>query len=161
MHALGWPVIFIKIGRRADGVDNAQASSGRRLRPMPAEAHYMEMGSWGTQFIEGIAPEERDIVLEKKGNSAFGLTPLHRVLRNLGVRRCILTGGAISGCLSDTVREGIGLGYDLTVVSDATYPAHSPYLDVLAERTEVKPTAAVLAGLPETAARSVEVPART
>ena len=32
------------------------------------------------------------------------------------------TGGAVGGCLSATVCEGVGLGYEFTVVADATYP---------------------------------------
>lgn len=147
MHRLGLPVVFVKIGRRADAADSAQAPASRRLRPMPPEAHYMETGFWGTELVDGLEPGKGDLVIEKKGHSAFAFTPLRRILRNLGVRRCLVTGGAVSGCLSDTVREGAGLGYEITVVSDAVYPPNSPYLQVLAERVEVHPTEVVLAEL--------------
>jgi nicotinamidase-related amidase len=115
---------------------------------MPPEAHYLEYGAWGTELVEGLQPEVGDFVLEKKGHSAFGFTPVHRILRNLRVRRCIVTGGATSGCVSDTVREGVGLGYEMAVVSDATYPPASPYLAVLARRGQLRTTQAILAERP-------------
>jgi ureidoacrylate peracid hydrolase len=144
MRARGWPVIWINIGRRPDGADSAQATAGRRLRPMPAEAHYVELGSWGSKLIDGLELNEGDFFVEKKGHSAFGFTPLHRILRNLRVRRCLVSGGAVNGCLSDTVREGVSLGYEMTLISDATYPADSPYVEMLADLADIRPTESLL-----------------
>lgn len=145
LRARGWPVVFVKICRRADRIDDAQAPTGRRLRQIPPEAHYVEIGSWGAEYVDGLKPEAQgDIVLEKKAHSAFAFTPLHRIFRNLGVRNCLVSGGAVSGCLSDTVREGVGLGYRMTVISDATYPPRSPYMPMLASRAQIRPTEEVL-----------------
>jgi nicotinamidase-related amidase len=145
MRARGCPVLFLKVVRRPDGYDSAQATAFRRLRPIPPEAHYLEYEAWGAELVEGLQPEPGDFVLEKKGHSAFGFTPVHRILRNLRVRRCLVTGGAISGCISDTVREGVGLGYEMVVVSDATYPPASPYLAVLSRRGQLRTTETILA----------------
>jgi ureidoacrylate peracid hydrolase len=79
-------------------------------------------GSWGAQIIDELAPEPEDFIERKKGRSGFGFTPLHRVLRNLGARRCIVSGGAVHGCLEDTVREGAGYGFEFTLATDAVYP---------------------------------------
>ena len=57
---------------------------------------------------------------------------------------CIVTGGAVTGCVDDTVQEGTGLGYEFTVVSDATFPLDSPYLQLMTEWAEVKSTREVL-----------------
>lgn len=65
--------------------------------------------SWGSQVIEGLEDDEHDFVVTKRGRSCFGSTPLHRILRNLGVRRCIVTGGGIYGCVEDSVPKGVGL----------------------------------------------------
>jgi ureidoacrylate peracid hydrolase len=143
----GWPVIFVRNVLTPHGHDTVLARSGLRVRPMPAGAQFILEGGWGAELVDGLAPEEGDIHVIKRGHSAFGFTPLHRTLRNLRVRRCVVTGGAVTGCISDTVREGVGLGYEMTIISDATYPAASPYLEVLANRGEVRPTAAVLAEL--------------
>ena len=91
-----------------------------------------------------LAPQKNDYVLIKKGQSAFGFTPLHRLLRNLAINRCVVTGGAVTGCVSDTVREGAGLGYRTVVVSDATYPPRSPYLASLTGRAEINTTDEVM-----------------
>ena len=114
---------------------------------MPPGEDYLLPGSWGAQVIEGLEVDEHDFVVTKKGRSCFGATPLHRILRNLGVRRCIVTGGGIYGCVEDSVREGVGLGYGFTVVSDATYEPNSPVLKILAQRVDCKSTDEVLAAL--------------
>ena len=98
-------------------------------------------------MVDELRPEEDDYVVEKKGGSGFGYTPLHRILRNLNARRLIMTGGAVTGCVWATALDGVALGYDITVIADATYPPDSPDLPSLAEWCEVRPTAEVLAGL--------------
>ena len=83
-------------------------------------------------------------MVEKKGGSGFGYTPLHRILRNLHARRLLVTGGATTGCVWATVQDGVALGYDMTVIADATYPADSLELKTLARWCAVRPTADVL-----------------
>jgi nicotinamidase-related amidase len=43
-----------------------------------------------------------------------------------------------------TVQDGVALGYDITVLSDATYPVDSPGLQALTQWCTVRPTADVL-----------------
>jgi nicotinamidase-related amidase len=147
VRARGWPVIWVRVAQRADTLDTALAEAGTRRRGIPPEARFIARGSWGAALVDGLTPGENDILLDKHGHSAFGFTPLHRILRNLRVRRCLVTGGVTNGCVSDTVREGVGLGYAMTIVSDATYPPDDPYLAVLANRGVVRSTADVLAAL--------------
>jgi nicotinamidase-related amidase len=155
MRARGWPVIYVRDVQSWHGRDTVLGPMMRRAIPMPAEANFIKEGTWGAEFVDGLGRQGSDIEIVKRGNSAFGFTPLHRTLRNLRVRRCLVTGGAVIGCLSDTVREGAGLGYDLTIVSDAVYPPADPYLEVLGELSELRPTAAVLAELERTPASSL------
>ncbi|MEA2640583.1 MAG: biuret amidohydrolase [Chloroflexota bacterium] len=145
MRARGWPVIFVNLTFRPDVLDTGLARAARRVRPIPAEAHYLERGTWGAEVTEGVTVEAPDILMEKKGNSGFPFTPLHRMLRNLGVQRCFISGGATSGCVAATVADGAALGYDFTVISDALYPPDSSYLSTLAERARVQSTATALA----------------
>ena len=91
-------------------------------------------------------------MVEKKGASGFGLTYLHRLLRNLGVRRCLVAGGSTTGCVRATMFDGLALGYDITVLADATYPPDSPHVDLLAQWCAVRPTDEVLAALSSVAA---------
>jgi nicotinamidase-related amidase len=66
----------------------------------------------------------------KSGPSAFGGTPLDRILRNLGITRVVVAGGDSREGRSviATVREGAALGYELFVIGDTTYPSSSTSL---------------------------------
>jgi nicotinamidase-related amidase len=83
-------------------------------------------------------------MVEKTGGSGFGFTPLHRILRNLNASKLLMTGGAVTGCVWATAFDGFALGYDVTVVGDATYPADSPDLEELGEWCAVRTTADIL-----------------
>ena len=154
MRAKGNPIIFVTTTYREDRLDDASSPAARRNRPLPPGEKYLLEGSWGAQVLEGLEVEEKDLVITKKGRSCFGFTPLVRILRNIGVDQCIVTGGGIYGCLEDSVREGVAYGYRFTVVSDATYEPNSPVLKILADRVECKPTDDVLADLSEMAGHS-------
>jgi nicotinamidase-related amidase len=144
MRHEGWPVIFVNLAHRMDLTDSASPHIVHRNKALPVGTGRRTEGTWGAQTVGELAPRENDYVLIKKGQSAFAFTPLHRLLRNLAVSRCLITGGAVTGCISDTVREGAGLGYPMIVVSDATYPPYSPHLPLLEGRAEIKTTDEVL-----------------
>jgi nicotinamidase-related amidase len=147
MRLKGNPVVFVTTIHRRDAMDSAPPPIGRRNKPIPSGEDYLLEGSWGAQIAEGLETREGDLMITKKGRSGFGFTPLHRVLRNLGVNHCIVTGGAVHGCVEDTVREGAGLGYRLTLVPDALYRPNSPTIEVMNDYVELKNTAEVLAAL--------------
>ena len=86
-------------------------------------------------------------MVRKTGGSGFGFTPLHRILRNLNVRNLLMTGGAVTGCVWATALDGVTLGYDVTVVGDATYPPDSADLATLGQWCAVRATDDVLPSL--------------
>jgi len=155
MTRKGFPVIHSKTAVRLDQADDAHSAQAFRVnepawkRNFPPGVGYMIEDTWGAEILEGVKLPEGYYRVYKKGNSAFGLTHMQRLLRNLGVNTCIITGDSTTGCVSDTAREGVGLGYELIVVSDATSRANIPYHQVLANRAEVKSTDEVLAWLEE------------
>jgi nicotinamidase-related amidase len=165
MSSNGFPVIHAQTGVRLDKTDDAHSKENARVRgtervqKFPPGIGYMIEGTWGAEILEGVKLPEGYYRVPKKGNSAFGLTHLSRLLRNLEVNLCIVTGDATTGCISSTVRQGAALGYEIIVVSDATVRANIPYHDVLANRVEVQSTdevLAFLAGLPERRRSTVE-----
>jgi nicotinamidase-related amidase len=138
MRARGWPVIYAKLDYRPDAVDNVMTKFFtdviRRDPPEGRSDGFLHRGGHGADFAPGLGIQPDDIILEKKGHSAFGLTHLHRMLRNLGVAHCYVSGGATGACVSETVRDAVALGYSVTVLEDAVYPANSPHLnEVLAK----------------------------
>ena len=152
MRQRGWPVIYVRVVRRQDNSDDVHSRTHRRARTLPPGVTHCAYGTWGAEMVDELNPEGDDYVVEKKGGSGFGYTPLHRILRNLNARRLLMTGGAVTGCVWATALDGVTLGYDITVIADATYPPDSPDLDSLAEWCAVRPTAEVLAGLGSAAA---------
>ena len=143
----GWPVIYVRVVRRQDNSDDVHSRTHRRARTLPPGVTHCAIGTWGAEMVDELRPEDDDYVVEKKGGSGFGYTPLHRILRNLNARRLLMTGGAVTGCVWATALDGVALGYDITVIADATYPPDSPDLPSLAEWCSVRPTAEVLANL--------------
>ncbi|MCS4538252.1 MAG: cysteine hydrolase [Thaumarchaeota archaeon] len=130
MRSKRLPIIYVRNTKRNDAIDYAGSRRGRRSKNLPM---YVD-GTWGSQIVEEIKPRADDIVVVKRGHSAFSFTTLHRILRNLEVDKCIVTGGAVNGCVADTVMEGAGLGYEFIVVSDATFrPPNSPHLRLFAD----------------------------
>jgi ureidoacrylate peracid hydrolase len=146
-RAAGNPVVFTMTVHRDDMLDSAAPPIGPRNKPVPPGQDYLRAGTWGAQVLEALVVEPDDFVITKKGRSAFGFTPLHRILRNVGARRCIVTGGGIHGCVEDTIREGVGLGYAFTVATDAIYEPNSPNLAVMADQTRFETTDAILGAL--------------
>jgi ureidoacrylate peracid hydrolase len=80
-----------------------------------------EYGTWGGEIRSEFAPRPGDIVaLEHWCSSGFANTDLDLQLKRHGVDRLIVTGLLAHTCLESTVRFGAELGYDITVVRDAT-----------------------------------------
>ena len=147
MRERGWPVIYVRVVRRQDNSDDVHSKTHRRARTLPPGVTHCAYGTWGAEMVDELLPEADDYVVEKKGGSGFGYTPLHRILRNLNAKRLLMTGGAVTGCVWATALDGVALGYDITVIADATYPPDSPDLDSLAEWCAVRPVEDVLAAL--------------
>jgi ureidoacrylate peracid hydrolase len=146
IRAKGLPVVYIKSVRGKDRfIDTASAKKGMRQRDLD----YRTDGTWGAEVVDELKPQPCDYVIGKRGHSAFGTTHLHRMLRNLGVNHIIVTGGSLVGCVADSTREGVGLGYQVTLVRDAAYPPELRELGTaaLATRLDVRTTEEVLAWL--------------
>jgi nicotinamidase-related amidase len=80
-----------------------------------------ECGSWGGEIREGFEPQGGDVVaLEHWCSSGFANTDLDQQLKVHGIHRLIVIGLLANTCLEATVRFGAELGYDITVVKDAT-----------------------------------------
>ncbi|OBK45326.1 cysteine hydrolase family protein [Mycobacterium sp. 1081908.1] len=80
-----------------------------------------EYGTWGGELHPGFEPQPGDIVAQEHWcSSGFANTDLDLLLKRHGIRRLIMMGLIAHTCLEATVRFGAELGYDVTVVNDAT-----------------------------------------
>ena len=85
------------------------------------ESKAFEDGTWGGEIRPGFEPHQGDIVaLEHWCSSGFANTDLDQQLKAHGIHRLIVIGLIAHTCVEATVRFAAELGYDVTVVDDAT-----------------------------------------
>ncbi len=132
-HGAGVPVIYIRTALRADGLDSGFSP---RIDRSGGGSPCLVEGTWGAQIVDALVPEPRDIVIQKTGLSAFQFTPLHRVLKNLGVDSLIMAGGPLYESVNATGRDGSAHGYASFAVPDALYPVDYPNPQFLRMRTK-------------------------
>jgi ureidoacrylate peracid hydrolase len=80
-----------------------------------------EHGTWGGEIRSEFAPQPGEIVaLEHWGSSGFANTDLDVQLKRHGIHQLIVIGLIAHTCVEATVRFAAELGYEVTVVKDAT-----------------------------------------
>jgi ureidoacrylate peracid hydrolase len=80
-----------------------------------------EYGTWGGEIRRECAPQPGDIVaLEHWCSSGFANTDLDVQLKQHGIHQLIVIGLLAHTCVESTVRFAAELGYEVTVVTDAT-----------------------------------------
>jgi len=80
-----------------------------------------EHGTWGGEIRSEFAPHTGEIVVQEHwGSSGFANTDLDLQLKRHGIQQLIVIGLIAHTCVEATVRFGAELGYEVTVVKDAT-----------------------------------------
>jgi nicotinamidase-related amidase len=80
-----------------------------------------EYGTWGGEFRAEFVPKPGEIVAaEHWCSSGFANTDLDLQLKKHGIHQLIVIGLIAHTCIEATVRYAAELGYDVTVVRDAT-----------------------------------------
>jgi nicotinamidase-related amidase len=80
-----------------------------------------EYGTWGGEIRREFEPQPGEIVaLEHWGSSGFANTDLDLQLKKHGIDKLIVMGLIAHTCIEATVRYAAELGYEVTVVKDAT-----------------------------------------
>src|SRR5215468_1425458 len=80
-----------------------------------------EYGTWGGEIRAEFAPKSGDIVaLEHWCSSGFANTDLDLQLKTHGIHQIIVIGLIAHTCVEATVRFAAEIGYEVTVVRDAT-----------------------------------------
>jgi nicotinamidase-related amidase len=92
-------------------------STSRRSRKRPGGVN----GTWDGEIRSEFAPQTGEIVaLEHWGSSGFANTDLDFQLTRHGIHQLIVIGLIAHTCVEATVRFAAELGYEVTVVKDAT-----------------------------------------
>jgi ureidoacrylate peracid hydrolase len=80
-----------------------------------------EYGTWGGELHPDFVPQQGDVVAQEHWcSSGFANTDLDVLLKRHGILRLVVVGLIAHTCVEATVRFGAELGYDVTVVTDAT-----------------------------------------
>ena len=80
-----------------------------------------EFGTWGGEIRNEFAPKPGDVVAQEHWcSSGFANTDLELQLNKHGIHQLIVVGMIAHTCVEATVRFAAELGYEVTVVRDAT-----------------------------------------
>jgi nicotinamidase-related amidase len=80
-----------------------------------------EYGTWGGEIRAEFEPRPGDVVaLEHWGSSGFANTDLDLQLKKHGIHKLIVVGLIAHTCVEATIRYAAELGYEVTMVRDAT-----------------------------------------
>jgi len=149
-RALGIDVLHIRVAYQTrDGRDG-----GRSLARSSPSTPFLPQDD---EFLPLVAPIDDEIVINKTSAGAFNSTNIDRILRNLGVRRLLVTGIVTEGCVELTARDAADRGFDVTLVADAcassSRTAHLNALERMGDggQIEVRDTVGVLSELEQLA----------
>ena len=94
------------------------------MRPSRSELgrpKIFEYGTWGGEFRSEFVPQPGEVVAQEHWcSSGFANTDLDLQLKRHGIHQLIVIGLIAHTCVEATVRFAAELGYDVTVVNDAT-----------------------------------------
>ena len=80
-----------------------------------------EYGTWGGEIRKEFEPQPGEtMILEHWGSSAFANTDLDLQLKKHGIHQLVVIGLIAHTCVEATVRYAFELGYEVTMVRDAT-----------------------------------------
>ena len=77
-------------------------------------------GTWGTEILPELSPEEGDIVVAKHRFSGFFETELDAILRRRGIESLVFTGCTTSVCVDSTLRDAFYRDYRCLLLSDCS-----------------------------------------
>jgi nicotinamidase-related amidase len=95
-----------------DGRDRGPGHKRLKLHAAP--------GSKEAEFLEQVAPQGDEIVINKTASGVFNATNIEYILRNLDITGLFIVGVYSNECVSTAIRDACDRGFYVTLVSDAT-----------------------------------------
>ena len=75
-------------------------------------------GSKEAEFLEEIAPQENEIIINKTASGVFTSTNIGYILRNMEITGLFVAGVYSNECVSTAIRDACDLGFYVTLISD-------------------------------------------
>jgi nicotinamidase-related amidase len=124
VRARGVPIIHVRTGLRASGVDDVKGGVAAwrlvfplHVGPIPGSDGHALAGSPWTEFRTRVLPED-EVVDSKKRLSVFYPSDLDFLLRNMGVRAVVLNGGFTDCCVLNAAFDASNRDYRVVVARD-------------------------------------------
>jgi ureidoacrylate peracid hydrolase len=113
--------VFYALHRRYRPGDYENWKSMAPVQKSAWTSKAFEYGTWGGEVRREFEPQPGDIVASEHWcSSGFANTDLDLLLKRHGIQRVIVMGLIAHTCVESTVRFAVELGYEVTMVSDAT-----------------------------------------
>ena len=113
--------VFYAMHRRYRPGDYANWKYIAPIQNSAWKSQVFEYGTWGGEIRREFEPQPGDIVAsEHWGSSGFANTDLDLQLKRHGIHKVIVIGLIAHTCVEATVRFAAELGYEVTMVKDAT-----------------------------------------
>ena len=110
------PIFHVYREYREDGSDIEKT----RLDDFLTQQKYCVPHTKGCEIIDALTPIEGEYKIVKNRFSGFMQTELDFILRRLGVEKIVVCGIQYPNCIRATIFDGVALGYDVTLITDAT-----------------------------------------
>lgn len=88
----------------------------------------LEAGTPGWQLDCSLSPKLEEQVFDKRFNSAFRKTGLHKYLQEQDIARLVVCGMQVEHCVDTSVKVAFELGYEVFIPSGATTTYDNPLL---------------------------------
>ena len=113
--------VFYALHHRYRAGDYESWNAIAPIQKAAARSKAFEAGTWGGEIRSEFAPAAGDVVAQEHWcSSGFANTDLDLQLKRHGIDRLIVVGLIAHTCVEATVRYAAELGYDVTLVRDAT-----------------------------------------
>jgi nicotinamidase-related amidase len=94
----------------ADGRDRSPGHKRLGLHAPP--------GSKEAEFLEQVAPQGDEIIVNKTASGVFSSTNIEYILRNMHITGLFVVGVYSNECVSTAIRDACDLGFHVTLISD-------------------------------------------
>ena len=75
-------------------------------------------GSKEAEFLEQVAPQGDEIIINKTASGVFNSTNIEYILRNMHITGLYVVGVYSNECVSTAIRDACDLGFHVTLISD-------------------------------------------
>jgi ureidoacrylate peracid hydrolase len=130
LRAASVPVVWVNWGSRPDRLNlspallhvyNGSGAGSGLGDPLPGTGSpVLQAGAWSAQVVDELAPDPRDIRVDKHRMSGFWDTPLESILRNLRVETLLFAGVNLDQCVLHTMADANFAGFDTLLVEDCS-----------------------------------------